>query len=59
MRRLFTNEFEETWPKLSLELQTAVKNKLMAAITEELTPPVRRKVCDATAELARNMIGNI
>ncbi|CAC5392691.1 IPO5 [Mytilus coruscus] len=56
LRRLFTNEFEEVWPKLSPELQTAVKEKLMSAITEELTPPVRRKVCDATAELARNMI---
>lgn len=57
LRRLFTNEFEEVWPKMTPELQAAVKNKLMAAITEELTPPVRRKVCDATAELARNMIG--
>lgn len=57
LRRLFTNEFEEVWPKLSPELQAAVKEKLMCAITEELTPPVRRKVCDATAELARNMIG--
>ncbi|CAG2257042.1 IPO5 [Mytilus edulis] len=56
LRRLFTNEFEEVWPKLSPELQAAVKEKLMSAITEELTPPVRRKVCDATAELARNMI---
>jgi len=34
-----------------------MKKELMNAIQEELTPPVKRKVCDATAELARNLIG--
>lgn len=59
LRRVFTIEFKEVWSKLTPELQAAVKEKLMACITEELTPPVRRKICDATAELARNMIGKV
>jgi hypothetical protein len=57
LRRLFTNDFNEWWPKISPELQAGVKMELMKGIQEELTPPVKRKVCDATAELARNLIG--
>ncbi|WAR27376.1 IPO5-like protein [Mya arenaria] len=56
LRRLFTNEFSEWWPKIPAELQAGLKKELMSAIQEELTPPIKRKVCDATAELARNLI---
>lgn len=57
LRRLFTNDFSDWWPTVSPELQAGVKTELMKGIQEELTPPVKRKVCDATAELARNLIG--
>ena len=57
LRRLFTYEFSEWWPTVPPELQDGLKKELMAAIQEELTPPVKRKVCDAAAELARNLIG--
>ena len=57
LRKLFTNDFSDWWASLAPELQAGVKSELIKAIQEELTPPVKRKVCDATAELARNMIG--
>lgn len=56
LRRLFTNDFNDWWPTVPEELQFGVKTELMKAIQEELTPPVKRKICDATAELARNLI---
>ncbi|KAH3808344.1 hypothetical protein DPMN_136697 [Dreissena polymorpha] len=58
LRRLFTNDFSEWWPKLPPEIQEGLKKELMNAIQEELTPPVKRKICDAAAELSRNLIGN-
>jgi len=57
LRRLLAAGFEEVWPQLTEDIQNGVKQQLMLAIQEELTPPVRRKICDAAAELARNMIG--
>ena len=59
LRRLLSNSFEEVWPLIQPPLQEAIKQELMLAVQEELTPPVRRKVCDVVAELARNMIGKI
>ncbi|KAK3095190.1 hypothetical protein FSP39_011221 [Pinctada imbricata] len=56
LRRLFTNTFEEIWPTIAVDLQNAIKQQLMLIIQEEITPPVRKKVCDAAAELARNLI---
>ena len=57
LRRLFTNDFMEWWATLPPDLQAGVKTELINAIQEELTPPVKRKICDAAAELARNLIG--
>ena len=59
LRRLFSSSFDEFWPNLPDELQEAIKRELMLAVQEELTPPVRKKVCDAIAELARNLIGKL
>ncbi|KAL3846795.1 hypothetical protein ACJMK2_017751 [Sinanodonta woodiana] len=56
LRRLFTSNFEDWWPQVPPDLQRGVKEEILKAIQEELTPPIKRKVCDATAELARNLI---
>ncbi|OWF47177.1 importin-5-like [Mizuhopecten yessoensis] len=56
LRRQFSCSFDECWPSLADEMKALIKEQMMIAIREELTPPVRRKICDATAELARNMI---
>lgn len=57
LRRMFTSNFEEMWQQLSPELQNAVKQELMVAIKEETVHTIRKKICDAVAELARNMLG--
>ncbi|KAI8514353.1 Importin-5 [Branchiostoma belcheri] len=58
LRRLLTMSFEEAWPTFPPELQAAIKTQLLAGIQQETTPNVRRKICDATAELARNLMGD-
>ncbi|XP_050394291.1 importin-5 [Patella vulgata] len=57
LRRLFCNEFTEVWPTLEPDIQNSIKAQLMMAIREELSPPVRKKICEVVAELARNLIG--
>jgi len=57
LRRLFTNDFSDWWKTVPPDLQSGVKNELMNAIKDEKTAPVKRKICDAASELARNMIG--
>ncbi|RUS71531.1 hypothetical protein EGW08_020701, partial [Elysia chlorotica] len=56
LRRLFTTNFEALWPQINPEMQAGVKQELMAAVHQETMPTVRKKVCDAFAELARNML---
>jgi len=59
LRRLYTSTFEEFWPLLPAEAQASVKQEMLACIQQEENPGVRRKMCDCTAELARNMIGEV
>ncbi|GFN79969.1 importin-5 [Plakobranchus ocellatus] len=56
LRRLFTTNFDTLWPHIDAEMQKAVKQELMTAVHQETAPAVRKKVCDAFAELSRNMI---
>lgn len=56
LRRLFANNFEEFWPQVPANIQNAVKEQILVLIQEEDTPAVRKKICDAAAELARNLI---
>lgn len=59
LRRLFANNFEEFWPQVPANIQNAVKEQILVLIQEEDTPAVRKKICDAAAELARNLIGRL
>ncbi|XP_051983041.1 importin-5 [Xyrauchen texanus] len=56
LRRLLSSSFEEVYPSLSVEVQTAVKTELLAGIQSEASANIRKKVCDIAAELARNLI---
>ncbi|KAK7467770.1 hypothetical protein BaRGS_00037007 [Batillaria attramentaria] len=56
LRRMFASSFEETWPQLPPEMQAGVKQELMNAVKDETMPTIRKKTCDAIAELARNML---
>lgn len=56
LRRLFTNEFMEFYPKLPPESQTQLKEQILLAVNIEQTSQMRHKVCDVVAEVARNLI---
>uniref|UniRef100_A0A8C5A3Q9 TOG domain-containing protein n=1 Tax=Gadus morhua TaxID=8049 RepID=A0A8C5A3Q9_GADMO len=57
LRRLLSSSFEEIYPGLTVEMQTAVKTELLASIQTEASPNIRKKVCDIAAELSRNLVG--
>lgn len=57
LRRLYTSSFEEFWPQFSPEMQTTIKEETLRSVQQETDPSMRKKVCECTAELARNMLG--
>uniref|UniRef100_A0A8D2Q919 Importin 5 n=1 Tax=Varanus komodoensis TaxID=61221 RepID=A0A8D2Q919_VARKO len=56
LRRLLSASFEEIYPTLLPEVQTAIKSELLLIIQLETQSSMRRKICDIVAELARNLI---
>ncbi|XP_013880580.1 importin-5 [Austrofundulus limnaeus] len=56
LRRLLSSSFEEIYPGLTLEMQTAIKAELLTSIQQANSPNIRKKVCDIAAELCRNLI---
>uniref|UniRef100_A0A8C9VPP6 Karyopherin (importin) beta 3 n=1 Tax=Scleropages formosus TaxID=113540 RepID=A0A8C9VPP6_SCLFO len=56
LRRLLSSSFDETYPHLSPDMQTAIKTELLVGIQTETSPSIRKKVCDIAAELSRNFI---
>uniref|UniRef100_A0A8D3E823 TOG domain-containing protein n=1 Tax=Scophthalmus maximus TaxID=52904 RepID=A0A8D3E823_SCOMX len=56
LRRLLSSSFEEIYPGLTVEMQTAIKTELLSSIQQETSPNIRKKVCDIAAELCRNLI---
>lgn len=59
LRRLLSSSFEEVYPSLAIDMQTAIKTELLAGIQAECTSNIRKKVCDIAAELSRNLIGEL
>ena len=57
LRRMFMTSFEESWPGLSAETQNGIKQELMLSVKDVSLPVIRKKVCDAAAELARKLVG--
>lgn len=57
LRRLFTSDFDELWEKLEARHQTAVKEQLLMSIKQESDKSLNKKICDAAAELCRNLMG--
>uniref|UniRef100_A0A3Q3ETQ1 Karyopherin (importin) beta 3 n=1 Tax=Labrus bergylta TaxID=56723 RepID=A0A3Q3ETQ1_9LABR len=56
LRRLLSSSFEEIYPGLTVEMQTAIKTELLTSIQQESSLNIRKKVCDIAAELCRNLI---
>lgn len=59
LRRLLSASFEEIYPGLTLDMQTAIKAELLISIQQANPPNIRKKVCDIAAELCRNLIGKV
>lgn len=57
LRRLLSSAFDEVYPTLPSDVQTAIKSELLMIIQMETQSSMRKKVCDIAAELARNLIG--
>ncbi|KAM9820263.1 importin-5 [Neosynchiropus ocellatus] len=56
LRRLLSSSFEEVYPTLPPDMQTAIKAELLTSIQQETSANIRKKVCDIAAELSRNLI---
>uniref|UniRef100_A0A8C5JYC5 Importin 5 n=1 Tax=Jaculus jaculus TaxID=51337 RepID=A0A8C5JYC5_JACJA len=56
LRRLLSSAFDEVYPTLPSDVQTAIKSELLIIIQMETQSSMRKKVCDIAAELARNLI---
>uniref|UniRef100_A0A672IFL1 Karyopherin (importin) beta 3 n=1 Tax=Salarias fasciatus TaxID=181472 RepID=A0A672IFL1_SALFA len=54
LRRLLSSSFEEIYPGLTVEMQTAIKTELLTSIQQETSPNIRKKVCDIAAELSHD-----
>lgn len=57
LRRLLSSAFDEVYPTLPADVQTAIKSELLMIIQMETQSSMRKKICDIAAELARNLIG--
>ncbi|KAL1491195.1 hypothetical protein ABEB36_011831 [Hypothenemus hampei] len=56
LRRVFSNDFIEFYPKLTPEQQAHLKEKVLLAVQQVQTEHLRRKVCEVVAEVARSLI---
>ncbi|XP_033332142.1 karyopherin beta 3 [Megalopta genalis] len=56
LRRLFSSEFMDFYPKIPPEAQVQLKEQILLSVQNEQTETIRRKVCEVAAEVARNLI---
>ncbi|KAF7281384.1 karyopherin beta 3 [Rhynchophorus ferrugineus] len=56
LRRVFSNEFMDFYPKLPPESQAQLKEQVLLAVQQVQTEQLRHKVCEVAAEMARNLI---
>ncbi|CAK9814312.1 Ipo5 [Anthophora quadrimaculata] len=56
LRRLFSSEFIDFYPKIPPEAQVQLKEQILLSVQNEQTETIRRKVCEVAAEVARNLI---
>ncbi|XP_067614434.1 importin-5 [Eurosta solidaginis] len=55
LRRLFTSEFTEFYKELPQESQAQLLQQILLAVQQEVTPNLRRKICEVVAEVARSL----
>lgn len=56
LRRVFSNDFLDFYPKLPPESQVQLKEQVLLAIQQVKSELLRHKVCEVVAEVARNLI---
>ena len=56
LRRIYSSSVD-FYDKLDQAFQQEMKNDLLKAIQEEELQTIRKKVCDAVAELSRSLLG--
>ncbi|XP_041482292.1 importin-5-like [Lytechinus variegatus] len=56
LRRVFNTNFDQLWPNTPQDVQEMIKTQLVQILQHITDGSLRRKVCDAIAELARNLI---
>ncbi|CAL7948610.1 unnamed protein product [Xylocopa violacea] len=56
LRRLFSSEFMDFYPKIPAEAQARLKEQILLSVQNEQTQTIRRKICEVAAEVARNLI---
>ncbi|XP_076311257.1 importin-5-like isoform X2 [Tachypleus tridentatus] len=56
LRRTISGDFENFFPKLNPESQAQLKNQLLFAVQQDLSPQLRKKICEAASEFAKNLI---
>lgn len=56
LRRVFSNDFMDFYPKLPPESQQQLKEQVLLAVQQVQTEQLRHKVCEVVAEVARNLI---
>ncbi|ALC46856.1 Karybeta3 [Drosophila busckii] len=56
MRRLCTSEFAEFYKELPVDSKNQLLQQILMAVQQDVTPQLRRKICEVVAEVARNLI---
>ncbi|EDW13655.1 importin-5 [Drosophila mojavensis] len=56
LRRLFTSDFMEFYKELPVDSQNQLLQQILMAVQQDVTPQLRRKICEVVAEVARNLI---
>ncbi|KAL1132390.1 hypothetical protein AAG570_010345 [Ranatra chinensis] len=56
LRRLFSSEFSDFYPKLPAEAERELKSRVLSMLHTEQSDNLRRKTCDVIAEMARNLL---
>ena len=58
LRRIYSSSVD-FYDKLDPALQQQMKNDLLKAIECEQVSTIRKKICDAVAELSRSLLGEL
>lgn len=56
LRRLFTSDFNEFYKELPQESKAQLLQQVLLAVQQDVSPNMRRKICEVISEVARNLV---